>query len=115
MRITKALKAEFEAKVAEIVKNYNPYIKEAIKYSVGNTPMFIYANTCMTKEEIDKAYMETALKDIQRGYEERMVGYYDKWYRYNHADEGTAYDAGQRIAIKNPKCSGEFQIIECTC
>lgn len=41
-----------------------------------------------------------------------MVGYYDKWYRYSHADEGYAYDVGQRLATENPKCSTEFNIIE---
>ena len=112
-QITKALKKQFEDMVIELTRTYNPYIKKAIEYFVDGDPRYIYFDISMTKEEIDKAYFETAVKDLERGYSERMVGYYDKWYRYNHADEGRAYDAGQRMATENPKCSGEFHIIEC--
>ena len=113
MRITKALKTTIDNIAKELVTTYNPYVEKAIKYFIGDTPMFIYADTVMTKEQIDNAYYETAVKDVIRGYEERMVGYYDKWYRYSHADEGRAYDRGQRLATENPKCSCEFYIIEC--
>ncbi len=91
----------------------NPYIKMAVKYMMGGKPMFLYANEKMTKEDIDKAYMETAAKDIKWGYEQRGVGYYDKWYRYNRADEGRAYDLGVRLAAETAGCRELFDIIEC--
>lgn len=112
MRITKALKKQFEDKAIELVKEHNPYIKDSIQYAIGGTPMYLFAEKPMTREEIDSAYVETAVKDITKGYEERMVGYYDKWYRYTRIDEGRAYDAGQKMATENPKCSAEFHIIE---
>lgn len=112
MRITKALKKQFEDKARTLVKEYNPYIEKSIQYAIGDTPMYLYANQSMTREQIDNAYVETAVKDMTKGYEERMVGYYDKWYRYSHADEGRAYDEGQKMATENPKCSAEFHIIE---
>lgn len=115
MKITKAMKKMFENKARELVQSYNPYIKRSVEYAIGGTPMFIFLDKSMTKEEIDNAYIETAVKDIQAGYEQRMVGYYDKWYRYNHSDEGRAYDAGQRMAADTDKCPDEFQIIECSC
>lgn len=113
MRITKALKKTFEDKARELVQRYNPYIAKSTQYAIGGVPMYIYAGESMTKEEIDTAYFETAVKDMQRGYEERMVGFYDKWYRYSHADEGAAYDAGVRMAADNPKCKPNCQYIEC--
>lgn len=112
MRITKELKKQFEAKARELCAAYNPYIEESIKYAIGGVPRFLRGNQSFTREQIDADYIETASKDIQRGYEERMVGSYDKWYRYSHADEGKAYDAGQRMAADNPKCPAEFTVIE---
>lgn len=112
MRITKAMKAEFKTKAEEIARRYNPYKEKAIRYFIGGKPTYIWANGHYNEQEIFEAYVETATKDIERGYEERMVGYYDKWYRYSHADEGHAYDVGQRLATENPKCSTEFNIIE---
>lgn len=103
--------------ILEIAKRleetYNPYKKSAVKYFNDMVPMYLYANESMTEEEIKNAYIETAKRDIEKGYEERMLGYYDKWYRYSHADNGRAYDAGCQEATKNPKCSDEFKIIEC--
>ena len=90
----------------------NPYIRQATKYKKGNEIMYLFAGEKMTREDIDKAYMETASKDIRYGYEERAVGYYDKWYRYQRADEGRAYDLGQRLAANTAGCTSEFQIIE---
>lgn len=113
MRITKALKTQFEEKAKQLVGECNPYTKKAIAYFIGGKQMFLgFDNQSFTKEEIDQNYFETACKDIQRGYEERMVGWYDKWYRYSRTDEGRAYDAGQRMAADNPKCPAEFNIIE---
>lgn len=91
----------------------NPYKKMATEFFIDREPRYIYAGEVMTAEEIDRAYLETASKDIKNGYDERMVGYYDKWYRYTRADEGRAYDMGCREAGKNPKCSEEFNIIPC--
>lgn len=93
----------------------NPYISRATKYYIGTTPMFLYAGEQMTKTQIDAAYIETASKDIENGYKERGVGYYDKWYRYNRADEGRAYDMGVRLAADTDGCAGDFQIIPCMC
>lgn len=113
MKITKALRQAIEEKAAAIVIDYNPYIKRATQYFVGGEPRYIYANQVMTRSEIDLAYLDTAIKDMQRGFEERLVGYYDKWYRYNHADEGRAYDAGVRMACELEECPIEFHVIEC--
>ena len=113
MRITKELKKTFEESARNLVERYNPYIHRATRYNIGDKKMFIYAGEHLTEEEINKAYYETAVKDIQAGYEQRMVGYYDKWYRYSHADEGAAYDAGVKLATSNPKCKDTFTIIEC--
>ena len=112
MRITKALKKQFEDKARELVVRYNPYIKQAVKYAVDSVTMFLYEGQVMTLNEINQAYFDTAVKDIEYGYKQRMVGYYDKWYRYSHADNGAAYDVGQRIATDTGKCVNNFQIIE---
>lgn len=112
MRITKELKKKFSEKAKELAEKYNPYIDSAIEYAIDMKPMFLFQGESMTKEEIDNAYVETAVKDIERGYTERMVGYYDKWCRCNHPDEGAAYDAGQKIAADTGKCPEEFQVID---
>lgn len=104
---------QVEELAREALAKGNPYIKAAVKYMMGGKPMFLYANEKMTKEDIDKAYMETAAKDIQYGYEQRAVGYYDKWYRYNRADEGRAYDMGCWVAANTANCKELFNIIEC--
>lgn len=89
----------------------NPYITKAVKFYIDQVEHYIYFDKVMTKEEIDNAYLETASHDIQMGYKDRMVGYYDKWYRYSHSDEGRAYDLGVRFATTNNKCSEEMIII----
>ena len=91
----------------------NPYIKRAVKFYEGQVVKYIYADKVYTENELNDAYIETAMKDIKYGYDERMVGYYDKWYRYNRADEGRAYDIGVRRATEEEKCVGEMRIIEC--
>lgn len=91
----------------------NPYIARAIKFFEGHTEKYLYADTVMTRKEIDDAYLETARKDIKEGFNQRLVGYYDKWYRYNHADEGRAYDMGVRRATEEKKCTDYMNIIEC--
>lgn len=117
-KITKALKKQFEEKARELCERYNPYEKKrdcSIPYFIGKTPMFLFKplNKSLTKEQIDAEYIDTAVKDIQTGYEQRMAGYMDKWYRYNRSDEGTAYEAGQKMAADTGKCPEEFTIIEC--
>ena len=114
MKFTKSeIENYISEKSLELVKRRNPYKEKAIKYAVGGEPRYIYNGESYTEEDIDATYLITVKKDMLRGYEERMVGYYDKWFRYNHADEGAAYDEGQKLATKNPKCSGEFNIIPC--
>jgi hypothetical protein len=49
--------------------------------------------------------------DEQIGFNDRKAGYYDKWYRYNRADSGAAYDKGcTRAAADN--CPEHFTLIE---
>ncbi len=55
---------------------------------------------------------ETTVKDFQAGKRDRCAGYYDKWYRYNRADDGAAYDAGCKAAIDSGKASDHVTIIE---
>ena len=54
----------------------------------------------------------TAHNDAEYGRRDRMAGYYDKWYRYNHSDDGAAYDAGVRMALQSDGCPEDYQIIE---
>ena len=49
--------------------------------------------------------------DEARGYRDRKAGYYDKWFRYNRADEGAAYDAGCVRAVNTGKCPEYFTLI----
>ena len=37
-------------------------------------------------------------RDFRAGYTDRLAKTYDKWYRYNSSDDGSAYDDGQRMA-----------------
>lgn len=39
-----------------------------------------------------------ARKDYKAGIADCQAGQYDKWYRYNRADNGAAYDAGWQEA-----------------
>ena len=56
------------------------------------------------------------LTDEQKGYTDRKAGYYDKWYRYNRADDGAAYDAGVmracRVLAIRKTVSESFTLIE---
>ena len=99
--------------VNKALESGNPYIAKAIRFHKGNEEMFDYYGTIYTKAELDEAYKTTAAKDIRNGYNERMVGYYDKWYRYSRADEGRAYDLGVRLAADDEGCESEMHIIEC--
>lgn len=106
-------KAELKEIVNEVVSTYNPYIAHSVKFNVDKVEKYIYRDNVYTKEELDAEYAKTAEKDIMQGYKERMVGYYDKWYRYNHMDEGRAYDFGVRRATQEPNCVDYLHLIEC--
>jgi len=54
------------------------------------------------------------MTDETRGYKDRLAGYYDKWYRYNRADDGAAYDRGCVRAVDTGKCPERFTLIEAT-
>lgn len=57
--------------------------------------------------------MKANLTDEARGMKDRLAGYYDKWYRYNRADDGAAYDAGCVKAVNSGKCPVDrFTLIE---
>lgn len=109
----KITNSQIKALAEKALASGNPYIAKATKYSIGFTPMFLYAGESMTKEQIDAAYIETASKDIRNGYNERGVGYYDKWYRYSRADEGRAYDLGVKLAAETAGCTEDMTIIPC--
>lgn len=110
-RLTKKVIKE----VAErLVKTYNPYIKGSIQFFIDQEARYIWKDgRVYTKDQLDDSYMDMAMKDIERGYNERGVGYYDKWYRYNHADEGRAYDEGCKLACAVIGCCETMTIIEC--
>lgn len=104
-------------RIAELVERAlqsgNPYKKNSVKFFIDREERFIFAGSVFTADQLDNEYKKTAEKDILNGYSERLVGYYDKWYRYTRADEGRAYDLGVREAANNEKCTNEMHIIEC--
>ena len=51
------------------------------------------------------------LTDEQRGYKDRLAGFYDKWYRYNRKDDGADYDKGCVRAVDSGKCPDNFTLI----
>ena len=53
------------------------------------------------------------LGDEKSGYQDRLSGFYDKWYRYNRQDDGAAYDRGCVKAVNSGKCPDHFTLIEC--
>ena len=87
----------------------------AISYFQGTVPCLMISGAWYnTLDELKEEYKKTMTKDIQQGYNERQVGYYDKWYRYCRFDSGFAYDIGVRTCIDNDAVATEnFQIIEC--
>lgn len=106
-------KMEIRALAEALADSHNPYKEKATKLFVDGEPKYIWGTVEYDENGIRSAYIETAMKDIKNGYEERMVGYYDKWYRYNHADNGRAYDAGCRKASTMKSCKEDLTIIEC--
>ena len=106
-------KSNFTKELANKALSYgNPYIQKSIVFQIDRVDHYIFANEIFTKEQLDEEYIKTARHDILAGYKDRMVGYYDKWYRYSHADEGRAYDLGVRFATTQDNCLEEFEIIE---
>ena len=49
--------------------------------------------------------------DYKRGYEDRLAGFYDKWYRYHRHDDGAKYDRGCVRAVDTDKCPDHFTLI----
>lgn len=86
-----------------------------IKFFIDREPRYLFPATgeVLTQEEVDKMERERIERDWKAGHNDRMAGYYDKWYRYNRRDNGKAYDEGQQEALKNPKCEGSMEIIPC--
>ena len=79
------------------------------QYFIDGQPHYMHNGKSLTqsdKDEIDQ-------KNYKLGYEHRMSGSYDKWYRYNTYDDGLMYDRGCRAAADSPKCESECVIIEC--
>ena len=67
---------------------------------------------CMiTKQEVMKM-AKRIMTDEERGYKDRLAGYYDKWFRYNRSDDGAAYDRGCVRAVDAGKCPDHFTMIE---
>ena len=110
----KITQKQIEELASEALANGNPYIEKSTEYRIGAVPMYLYAeHMIMTRKEIDDAYFETACKDVKSGYNDRAVGYYDKWYRYSRADNGRAYDLGVKLASETGGCAEEMHIIPC--
>ena len=99
--------------IAKVMAAGNPYIDRSTMFYKDRSLLYLYGGTVLTAEEINTAYRNTVKHDIEAGYKERMVGYYDKWYRYTRADSGRAYDEGVRIATESEKAPAEYHIIEC--
>ena len=106
-------KETMKAAVAKVLAGGNPYKARAVEFFIDQRQMFIYADEVMTTERLDEEYAKTAEHDITMGYKDRMVGYYDKWYRYSRADEGRAYDIGVKLAAQKDECEQEMRIIPC--
>lgn len=87
----------------------------AIPYFQGTTPCLMISGAWHnTLDELKEEYRKTMTKDIENGYKERQVGYYDKWYRYCRFDSGFAYDIGVRACLDKDDVKAEgFQLIEC--
>lgn len=83
----------------------------AIRYNVGSE-QYVILNSGASMPESE--YSEIQDRDEQRGYADRITGYYDKWYRYHRSDDGAAYDRGVQRAIREKHCSPSCHIIECT-
>lgn len=104
---------EIKQLAMECLNSGNPYVRQAQTYKFEDDVLYLWHNELYRKETLDDMYLDTACKDIKRGYDERLTGYYDKWYRYNHADDGFAYDRGVIRALGEKDCPKEVTIISC--
>lgn len=111
MKKLKLRKGELKTAVSELVTAGNPYIGNSIQFFIDRQPRFIYKDKVYTSEELDEIYEQISTKDMQKGFSDRMVGFYDKWYRYNREDNGKAYDKGVELATKEDECSEEVTFI----
>lgn len=86
-----------------------------IEFFVGGSPRYLDPNTLQvfTEDEYNEMVAVRVQHDFETGYKDRILGYYDKWYRYNRSDNGKAYDEGVEKATMEDKCSSECKIIEC--
>ena len=86
-----------------------------IPFNIDKTQYYIdkVTNKTLSESEFNDLTTANYEKDKQRGYEDRMSGYYDKWYRHNRLDEGNAYDEGVRLAAKEIDCAESMYIIPC--
>lgn len=85
-----------------------------ITYYINGEMRYLLANgESITPAQYEAIKAETEKKDEAAGYRDRKAGYYDKWYRYNRADNGAAYDRGCVRAVNEGKCADDFHIIEC--
>lgn len=110
--MTKSTEKTIREKAQQIAQQINPYVIKSIKFYRGSTPIYLYQDgKSYTGDELNAMYAATAYKDMINGYNDRMVGYYDKWYRYTRMDEGAAYDIGVKMATAEPKCKSELIII----
>lgn len=80
-----------------------------IHYSVGDERRVILESG---ESLVESEYNEIRAKDERIGYADRMVGVYDKWYRYHRSDDGAAYDKGVQRATRENNCPADCEIIE---
>lgn len=116
MGINKALNNKAIEVAQQLCATYNPYKSTATERTITGSDLTVYeavTGELYTVEALDAEYVKTAKSDFIHGYSDRIVGYYDKWYRYNHADEGRAYDEGVKYAVSQSNCKEEMIIIPC--
>lgn len=84
-----------------------------IPFNIDRVPYYLdkITNNVLSLSDLTSLTTANYEKDEQKGYEDRMAGYYDKWYRYNRLDEGRAYDLGVQRALKDSKCPEEMIIV----
>jgi hypothetical protein len=84
---------------------------QVINYYIGGKAAKMHL---VNGREVSERDVETMrAKNFKKGYAERMIGFYDKWYRCNAFDGGESYDGGVAEALKQPDCVPDCQIIEC--
>ena len=58
----------------------------------------------MTRKMVELQEDRQIAKDRMAGFQDRMMGYYDSWYKTNRKDGGKAYDEGVAKAKEDPNC-----------